>query len=92
MTERLVCRTVKECTESATYLLPLKRPAGDVGWIPVCWEHAKGWFANRPEIGEVLEVDLVSSNEETRRYLGMEAPECPQNAPDAEVDSSPTAT
>lgn len=72
MTEsRLLCRAVKECPEQAVYLLPLKKAAGDIGWIPACWGHSKDWFAKRPEVGEVLELDVVSDHEETRKYLGM---------------------
>jgi hypothetical protein len=87
MTEsRLVCRTRKGCTNSAVYLLPMKKAAGDVGWIPVCYEDAEGWFNKRPVIGEVLEVDVVSDNPETMEHLGMkqEATECQQDAPNAE--------
>lgn len=88
MTEsHLVCRADKTCDIDAIYLLPLKKAAGDVGWIPVCWEHAEGWFKTRPVIGEVLEVDAVSDDDKTRQYLGIPAkqvPECNEtDAPDA---------
>jgi len=93
MTEsRLVCRADKTCDIAAIYLLPLKKAAGDVGWIPVCWEHAEGWFKTRPVIGEVLEVDLVSDNDKTREYLGIPAKqvtECAKiDAPDVEASSA----
>jgi hypothetical protein len=89
-TETLVCKAVATCDNPASYLVPQKNPKGTIGWLPICWECAEGWFAGREVLGEVLEVDLAD-DAETKKYLGIRTETVPvwkePVAPSAEVSS-----